>query len=261
MTVSQKTPFCPALNRPAVGWPRPMKPPPIFSQSMSRRSGMLSLAQSSSITTTPRVKGKARKLCATFPAALTAVKASGPISGSSKCRPKVRLRPERPSTMKQLATIQWLARSSRLKRVTVRPEGPPAIRMRPRSPRKSASAPMTPRMATAPIQARVVLWKSRQALPCGWIRLAARGSGMETRPSIRPPCSARCNSISAAEMVTPPGPEAGACACAAPPSASASSSARRCRIIRSRPACRRCASPRRRSHSRGAERVPCRCRR
>jgi len=94
--------------------------------------GDVVLSQITGISTRPSTNGKLMKLCAYLAACENALKASGPISGSSSDLPKVILSPERPSTMNETAVSQCTNRSSSLKRGTLRPDRPAEMRIRPR---------------------------------------------------------------------------------------------------------------------------------
>ena len=68
------------------------------------------------ISTTPRVNGKLRKLCAYFAHLRPGGERLGPSSGNSSGLPNVMLSPEIARMMKQVAVIQCTKRSNALKR-------------------------------------------------------------------------------------------------------------------------------------------------
>ena len=103
----------------------------------------------------PTMNGKLVKLCAYLAACENALKASGPINGSSSSLPKVMLRPEMPSTMNETAVSQCTNRSKELKRGTLRPDRPAEMRIRPSTKYAAASPAMVPRMMMAPSQCNV----------------------------------------------------------------------------------------------------------
>src|SRR6476469_9937818 len=152
---AQNTIFSPALNRRAGACFDAMNPPPCLSHSISTLSGMLSFSQSIGISMMPTMNGKLVKLCAYLAACENALKASGPINGSSSSLPKVMLRPEMPSTMNETAVSQCTNRSNELKRRTLRPERPSEMRIRPSTKYPAASPATVPRMMMAPSQCSV----------------------------------------------------------------------------------------------------------
>ena len=93
--------------------------------------------------------------------------ASAPNSGRIRIRPKLILRPDSASTMKQLAVSQWVKRSKLAKRRIFVPENPDSGRMRPRTIRKIASSASIPKMAMPPMTGSLLRWKSRQSRPAG----------------------------------------------------------------------------------------------
>ena len=78
------------------------------------------------------MKGNSTKLCAYLPACAKALKASGPMSGSSRSFPKVIFSPVKARTTKDTAVSQCEKRSKALKRDTFLPARPAEIRICPR---------------------------------------------------------------------------------------------------------------------------------